>query len=385
MRALYHWVLYLGGFVLLGLALVTLILLIFPQRFIQLTGQDSVTQPAPDNLLELRASYSQAVDRAAPAVVNNYVNNYVQERPISILSDPQSGNFSGMGTRPRLVNRKKLGSGVVFSADGYIMTNFHVIEDADDINVALWDGRVTKASVIGADPDTDLAVLKIDMDQIPTIEFAGNDEIRVGDVVLAIGNTLGLGKTVTQGIVSATGRSDLDISIYENFIQTDAAINQGNSGGALVNSRGQLIGINTAMIGRGRNAEGIGFAIPMETAEIVLSEIIDKGFVTRGWLGIDMKDGRTYYPQFARSADNKGGIVVMSVYRDSPAHSVGIQPGDYITAINQQALTGINQFYRDIAILEPGQEVELEVWREGRPFTVKTRLIQRPDVSTPSA
>lgn len=385
MRALYHWALYLGGFVLLGLALVTLILLVFPERAGRLLAQDPAADTSPVTLQELRVSYSQAVDRAAPAVVNIYVDNFVQERPASILSDSKSRIFSGMVTRPRLVNRKKLGSGVVFSDDGYIMTNFHVIEDADDINVALWDGRVTKASVIGADPDTDLAVLRIQLDEVPSIEFADSDDIRVGDVVLAIGNTLGLGKTVTQGIVSATGRSDLDISTYENFIQTDAAINQGNSGGALVNSRGQLLGINTAMIGRNNNAEGIGFAIPMETAENVLNEIISKGYVTRGWLGVDMEDGRIFYPQFTRSAENKTGVVVISVYRDSPAHAVGIQRGDYITAVNRQPLTGINQFYRDIATLEPGQEVELEVWREGRPFTVRTRVIQRPDVSTPSA
>lgn len=377
------WIRYLGRFVVLGLAIVAVVLIVDDRFGTSPQAPNGKGLSGPENVDELRVSYAEAVDKAAPAVVNIYVDQYVQTQPRYLFNSPGFRQFTGQ-TRPRQVTRKKLGSGVIISPDGYIMTNFHVIEDADDINIALWDGRQATAEIIGSDPDTDLAVLKISLENLPSIQFARNNDTLVGDVVLAIGNPLGLGKTVTLGIVSATGRSDLNISLYEDFIQTDAAINQGNSGGALVNSFGQLIGINTAMYGRSRNAEGIGFAIPIETAQNVMQEIILNGYVTRGWLGVDMLDG-TQFPQLTDGIEQKDGVVIINVYRDSPAFQSGIRPGDYITSVNREDINSINRFYRAIASSEPGGETELIVWREGRPFSIKTKLVQRPDVSTPSA
>ena len=280
-------------FALAGLAAAFLISLVWPGLGMHLRdglrGRSSAiaTQPVPVEPPAAPAngpaSYADAVAHAAPAVVNIYADKTVTERQIQIFPDPLLGGVAGPALKRR---EQSLGSGVIFTPDGYVLTNNHVISGADDIQVMLHDGRVAHAKVIGTDPDTDLAVLKIDAGTLPTIQV-DPEAPRVGDVVLAIGNPFGIGQTVTMGIVSALQRQ-LSLSPYEDFIQTDAAINSGNSGGALVNAEGQLVGINTAMLDRDVGAQGIGFAIPVHTAKRVLDQIVEHGHVVRGWLGVEV-------------------------------------------------------------------------------------------------
>jgi serine peptidase DegS len=358
-------------YVLLGLAVAVVALLISNSRW-----YDKQPAVAPATIETLRASFADGVESAAPAVVNIYVDKIIQQR--QVFRDPQLQRFAGrvvLGP-PRLLARSELGSGVIINAEGYILTNFHVIRDANDIQVALWDGRITDAQVIGFDQETDLAVLKTGLDNLPTLPHADVDALRIGDVVLAIGNPFGLGKTVTMGIVSATGRKDLHISTYENFIQTDAAINRGNSGGALIDAAGQLVGINTAMLGR-QDAEGIGFAIPIDMATDVFEQIIDNGRVIRGWLGIEAEDGRRF-PRHRALAQGERGVVVSRVYRGGPGERAGLQPNDYLTDFNDQPITNLRDLLENIAKTDPGTQVPISFWRGGQKFTTQTTLIQRP-------
>ena len=284
-------------------------------------------------------SYATAVETAAPAVVNVYSSKVVTQRINPLLDDPLFQRFFGerLGGIPRKRLETSLGSGVIVSPQGYILTNNHVIAEAEEIRVALADGRTTTATLVGTDPDTDLAILQLSLPDVTAIILGRSDGMRVGDVVLAIGNPYGVGQTVTQGIVSALGRSQLGINSIEDFIQTDAAINPGNSGGALINAVGQLVGINTAIYSRSGGSQGIGFAIPVDLAKGVMRQIIEKGRVIRGWLGVELQD---ITPALAESFGlaSASGAVVAGVARRGPAERAGIIPGDIITAVDGRTL-----------------------------------------------
>ncbi|HEX8778565.1 MAG TPA: trypsin-like peptidase domain-containing protein [Rhodanobacter sp.] len=326
-------------------------------------------------------SYADAVAAAAPSVVNIYANKIVNERAIKMYDNPILQQLLG-GTLTTYARREQtLGSGVIVSAQGYVLTNYHVISHAFDIQVLLYDGRVAKASVVGSDEETDLAVLKIDAGNLPVIRLA-EQKPRPGDVVLAIGNPLGLNQTVTMGIVSAVGRQ-LNGTSAEDFIQTDAAINLGNSGGALVNAEGRLVGINTALIGKAANAEGIGFAIPAGTAKRVLDQIVATGHVVRGWLGADY----TFVPVAANSGLPAAarGALVTDVYPGSPAALAGIQPRDILLRIGNDDIRDPADLRRREAAIKPGTTVEISGLRNGSPFHTNATLTERPPMSVEAA
>jgi S1-C subfamily serine protease len=281
-----------------------------------------------------------------------------------------------LGPRYLYRMRRDMGSGVLVSEDGYILTNHHVISQAQNIRIALWDGRLARAEVVGSDPETDLAVLKIDLTGLPTVPIANGSTPRVGDVVLAIGNALGLSHTVTMGIVSATGRNNIGSAMYEGFIQTDAAINAGNSGGALVNATGELIGINTRNLGGIQGAQNIGFAIPMGIAQGVMQQIIEYGSVRRGWLGALFSD---LPPSTLPDGSLKpGGIHVRDVSRGGPAWNAGIREGDSIISLNGEVIEDNQAFSLAIASTQPGTQVELEIRRGKETFQTYAVLIQQP-------
>ncbi|TAN02521.1 MAG: trypsin-like serine protease [Rhodanobacteraceae bacterium] len=372
-------------FVIAGLAAAFLISLVWPGLGARLRGHvdtpDRIAASAPPAATAGPAaiapgptSYADAVARAAPAVVNIYADKTVTER---LFADPLMQRMLGGAAVPSLKRREQsLGSGVIFTPDGYVLTNNHVIAGADDIKVMLHDGRVAHARVVGTDPDTDLAVLKIDAGTLPTIQV-DPDPPRVGDVVLAIGNPFGIGQTVTMGIISALQRQ-LILSPYEYFIQTDAAINSGNSGGALVNAEGELVGINTAMLDRDVGAQGIGFAIPVRTAKRVLEQIVEHGHVTRGWLGVEvgnvMVSADSGLPAAAR------GATVVDVYPGGPAAQAGLQPGDILLKLGKQPITDPFDFRSQEANLAPGSKVEVSGLRAGVPFHTEVVLAQRPNI-----
>ncbi|OGI58451.1 MAG: hypothetical protein A2809_05645, partial [Candidatus Muproteobacteria bacterium RIFCSPHIGHO2_01_FULL_61_200] len=334
-----HTLSYLAQAVILGLAIAFVVMYFWPE----IAGQDAPTveirQTAPETSKRPANgpySYAQAVDRASPAVVNINTAKVVTVKPHPFLNDPVFRQFFGNPDNlitPRKRVETSLGSGVIMSAQGYILTNHHVIQGAEAIQVSLQDGRMVQAKVVGSDPETDVAVLKIDLKKLPVITLGHSDHLRVGDVVLAIGNPFGVGQTVTMGIVSATGRNKLGINTIENFIQTDAAINPGNSGGALIDAEGNLVGINTAIFSRSGGNQGIGFAIPTSLAQNVMEEILEHGRPLRGWLGIE---AQVITPQIARALDleNTTGVVVVGVVRGGPAHSAGLQPRDVLVAID---------------------------------------------------
>jgi Do/DeqQ family serine protease len=318
-------------------------------------------------------SYASAVERAAPAVVNVYTARVVTER---IRPNPIDEMFGDAAPRFRQRVERSLGSGVIVDARGHIVTNHHVIATADAVRVQLADGRVADAKIVGRDPDTDLAVLKIDLPRLPVMPLGRSDRLRVGDVVLAIGNPVGLSQTVTQGIVSATGRGQLGVATFENFIQTDAPINVGNSGGALVNVDGELIGINTAVLAKNLGVEGIGFAIPVNLARGVMDEILARGRVVRGWIGVipqDIADLEARQLGLAR-----GGVVINNLYVGSPAADAGIRPGDLILGINGQAVTSAQDSTARIATLKPGATAEIRGLRGAQEFTVSVPVVERP-------
>lgn len=321
-------------------------------------------------------SYAAAVESAAPAVANVYTTKLVTERTNPLYSDPFFRYFFGDRFAPRQRLENSLGSGVLVSEEGYILTNNHVVEGATGIEVLLHDGRSAEAQLVGTDPETDVAVLKIDLEDLPVITFSASKVLRVGDVVLAIGNPFGVGQTVTMGIVSATGRDRVGISTFENFIQTDAAINPGNSGGALVNARGHLVGINTAIFSKSGGSQGIGFAIPMSIARDVMNQIIQTGHVTRGWLGVEAQD---ITPQLAESFNLQGitGIVIAGVQREGPAAAAGLRPGDVVTAMNGEPATGTRNVMNQIAQTPPGTVITLEVLRQGKIIELKAKVGER--------
>jgi Do/DeqQ family serine protease len=326
------------------------------------------------------ASYADAVQQAAPAVVNIYTARIQKAKPQNPLSsDPIYQRFFGGQATPTPAKKRKngLGSGVIISSDGYVMTNYHVIKGADEIRLALTDGRVIEADFIGGDPDTDLALLLAKEKNLPAIRIGNSGNIRVGDVTLAIGNPFGVGQTVTMGIVGATGRSKLGINTFEDFIQTDAAINPGNSGGALINTAGELVGINTAIFSKSGGSHGIGFAIPIDLAKDVMTQILQQGRVIRGWLGVS---GQDITPEAAAPLGFKpvSGILISGVLERGPADLAGINPGDIITKIDGAAATNAYAAMNRIAGLAPGTKVHLEGWRGQQPFAVEAVISERP-------
>lgn len=348
-----------------------------------LREQPAAVEPAvqaPVSGEAARLSYANAVAKAAPAVVNIYTTKVIDVPLIPLPADPELNRL--FRSLPGFSQRRQsgsLGSGVIVRNDGYILTNYHVVEAADSIRVALSDGREADARVVGADPETDLAVLKIGLPDLHAIEFDNDERLLVGDVVLAIGNPFGVGQTTTLGIVSALGRNRLGINIYENFIQTDAAINPGNSGGALVDADGRLVGINTAIYSETGGSLGIGFAIPVKSAVTILEEIISTGKVTRGWLGIEPQD---ITPELMRAfgLKERDGVIVAGVLRGSPAHRAGLRVGDIVLSMNGEALQDSIDFLNTIAPMKPGASVTLVVLREGRKYEVKVGVGERPVV-----
>jgi serine protease DegS len=319
------------------------------------------------------ASYAYAVDQAAPAVVNIYTRKIVTQRQSPLLK-----HFFGDRLPPpsqKLEN--SLGSGVIVNKQGYILTNNHVIQGADQIEIALHDGRSIAAVVVGTDPESDLAVLMINLSDLPGIVFGQSDKLRVGDVVLAIGNPFGVGQTVTSGIVSAKGRSQLGLSTFENFIQTDAAINPGNSGGALINSQGQLVGINTAIFSRSGGSQGIGFAIPMSMAKVVMKQIIEYGRTLRGWLGVEIQD---LDPTLAESfgLSEVTGALISGIQRDGPAATAGLHLGDVITQVNGKKIINSRTLINAITSNRPGTTLKLEVLRGGETLKAEAIIGERP-------
>ncbi|MGF6370238.1 Do family serine endopeptidase [Paraburkholderia sp. MM5482-R1] len=324
-------------------------------------------------------SYAEAAQKAMPAVVNVFSSKDGSLPPDPRAKDPLFRYFFGDRNNRKQQEQpaSNLGSGVIVSSEGYILTNQHVVDGADQIEIALADGRTASAKVIGIDPETDLAVLKVNMTDLPTITLGRMDQTRVGDVVLAIGNPFGVGQTVTMGIVSALGRNHLGINTFENFIQTDAPINPGNSGGALVDVNGNLLGINTAIYSRSGGSLGIGFAIPVSTARSVLESIITTGTVTRGWIGVEPQD---VTPEIAESfgLDQKSGAIVAGVLKSGPADRAGIKPGDILTSVNGQAITDTTRLLNVIAQIKPGTAAKVHLVRKGHQIDLDVKIGKRP-------
>jgi Do/DeqQ family serine protease len=316
-----------------------------------------IEAPAADSSAVPAGSFRLAAKKSSSAVVSINTSKNARQGPHS--NDPWFKFFFGEQQNEPQVG---LGSGVIVSADGYILTNNHVVESADEIEVILNDSRHAVAKVIGTDPDSDLAVLKIALDRLPVMVLGNSDNLQVGDQVLAIGNPFGVGQTVTSGIVSALGRNQLGINTFENFIQTDAAINPGNSGGALVDTNGNLLGINTAIYSRSGGSMGIGFAIPVSTAKLVLEGIVKDGQVTRGWIGVEPNE---LTPELAQTfaVDAKQGVIITGVLQNGPAAKAGIRPGDVVTTVAGQETHSVAELLAQVAALKPGSAAPFEVQR----------------------
>jgi len=318
---------------------------------------------------------SLAAERASPAVVSVVTTQVLAEDPHADIPLLRFRDRDG-----RAPTRSGLGSGVIVAPEGYLLTNHHVVADAEQIEVRLADGRSAEAQVVGSDPDTDLALIKIDLPELPVVVFGDQSVLRVGDVVVAIGNPFNVGQTVTAGIVSALGRNRLGLSTFENFIQTDAAINPGNSGGALVDAEGRLVGINTAIFSRSGGSMGIGFAIPADTARHVLESLAREGRVRRGWLGVELGD---LTPEFARSFSLpiREGALVTGVLRDGPASRGGLRPGDVIVAVGDTPVAGTDQLLSAIAALAPGTDAVIAVQRGEQRLPLEITVGERPALS----
>ena len=366
---------FLAKAVIVGLALAFMVVWWRPTLLAARTATAAVT-PVPAALAAARPvvvmqSFADSVARAAPAVVNIYTRRVVTER---MQSTPLSQLFGDYWPSYRRRIENSLGSGVIVDAKGTIVTNQHVIAGAESIQVQLADGRISDATIVGSDPDTDIAILGLKVDGLPSIALGRSDTLRVGDIVLAIGNPYGIGQTVTQGIVSATGRGQLGLATFENFIQTDAAINLGNSGGALIDAQGDLVGINTAVLNRQYGGpEGIGFAIPVNLVRGVMEQILAQGYVTRGWLGFFPQDLPDEQAQQAGAA-----VVVIKVWPDTPAEAAGIQPNDLVTVLNGDLVRSAQELVGRLAAIKPGTEVVLEGRRGRQAFKTKLRVAERP-------
>lgn len=394
MRTVYRISMFVAQCITLGLAAAFIATIVFPSLVERLRhsiaptavqSPPAVTQSAPDHASPIASetehdpdsmtvSYSSAVSRASPAVVNIYANKVVTQQQILVPTNPAFQRmFPGIALGPPTKRpQQSLGSGVIVSADGYVVTNNHVIQGAEEIAVVLYDGRVISARVIGNDAETDLAVLKVEASNLPTITIADKNPLNVGDVVLAIGNPFGIGRTVTMGIVSALGRQ-LNKSTYEDFIQTDAAINRGNSGGALVNAYGELIGINSDVYTPSGGNVGIGFAIPVATAKSVLEQIVAHGKVIRGWIGAEYAD--------VNSMQTNGvthGVAVVGVYERGPAAQAGLHAGDILTTLDGEPISNQLELRNKEAAMAPGTTVKLGGQRNGQDLALSIALAERP-------
>lgn len=369
-------------FTTIGLALAFVVLYFYPE-FWGKQPQEVHLQQSDSELRRLKPSegvisYADAVKKAAPAIVNIYATKLVTERRSPLFDDPLFRHFFGdEGTTTRERREPSLGSGVILSKEGYVLTNNHVIADTAEIAVALNDGRTTSAKIFGADPESDLAVLKIELGDLPVVTLGRSDNLQVGDVVLAIGNPFGVGQTVTSGIVSGLGRSSLGINTFENFIQTDAAINPGNSGGALINANGELVGINTAIFSQSGGSHGIGFAIPVNLAKGVLTQLIEHGRVIRGWLGIKIQD---ITPKLAKAfgLDSTDGVVITNIVVNGPADKADLDRGDIITHIDDKKVRDFRETLDQISMHKPGVQVKLTIVREGKKLEKTAVISERP-------
>ena len=339
-----------------GLAVAFLVVLVRP-GLLPVLGVQRAGQPF---------SYADAVDISAPAVANVYTKRLVRDS-------------AAEGTRARFRVSTNFASAVIIDADGYLVTNYHVVAEAAEIRIQLSDGRVAEPETVGIDRETDLALLKVDLGTLPAVPLGSSSQLRIGDVVLAIGNPYGLTKSVTQGIVSATGRGLLNLVTFENFIQTDAAINAGNSGGALVNARGELVGINTAVLAQDSGTEGIGFAIPIDLVRGVVDQIKLNGRVIRGWMGLS-PDDLTSSERDALGLDDNTGILLESVHQGGPAAAAGLQRDDVVLSINGEPILSRRQALLIAAGSEPGDQVEIIGMRAGERFQVTVTAGERPEI-----
>jgi serine protease DegQ len=332
---------------------------------------------APGNSTPGQGSYRDAAKRAMPSVVNIFTTKEAKQPNNPFMDDPFFKKFFGDRFGDQEEKQFSLGSGVIVSQQGFILTNNHVVEAADEIEVALSDGRKAVAKVVGTDPDTDLAVVKVELQNLPAITLGRSEQAKVGDVVLAIGNPFGVGETVTMGIVSALGRKNLGINTFENFIQTDAAINPGNSGGALVDTNGNLLGINTAIYSRTGGSLGIGFAIPVTTVKTVMESIISNGQVVRGYIGVEPQD---ITPELADSfgLHTRTGAIIAGVVKGGPADAAGIKPGDILVAVEGKAVSDTADMLNLIAQLTPGEVAKLTVLRKTQQSVVDVKIGKRP-------
>jgi len=346
-------------------------------------GNVMIQEIAPQKGTQKLTPLNSAVRKAMPSVVNIFTSKEASIPHHPLMDDPIFRHFFGDRLDAEPQRQSSLGSGVIASKEGYILTNHHVVEAADEIEVALSDGRTTTAKVIGTDPETDLAVVKINLPNLSAITFGRVEEAEVGDVVLAIGNPFGVGQTVTMGIISALGRSHLGINTYENFIQTDAAINPGNSGGALVDSNGNLIGINSAIFSKTGGSLGIGFAIPVSLAKQIMEQIIQNGAVTRGWIGVEVQD---ITPELAESfkLPSSSGALIAGVLRGGPADKAGIRPGDILQAVNGKQVGDSSSMLNQISSLQPGKLAELNVRRNKTEVTLHVSVEKRPKMEQES-
>ena len=342
----------------------------------------AIAQPRPLSAMSPAAasvnSYSAAAQRALPAVVSVTASKAPPRNPR--INDPWFRYFFGDGLESHRARQKQvgLGSGVIVSPDGYLLTNNHVVAGADDIEVQLSDGREASAKLVGTDPESDIAVLKIELDQLPVIVFGAVDVLQVGDVVLAIGNPFGVGQTVTLGIVSALGRNQLGINTFENFIQTDASINPGNSGGALVDTDGKLLGINTAIYMRSGTSLGIGFAIPVSIAHQVMESLIKDGVVTRGWIGVEPRDLTPEIAEAFSLSRHKQGVLITGVLQNGPANAGGMRPGDVVVRVADTPVTNTAQLLAAVAALKPHSVATIGVQRGDKALQLEVTVAQRP-------
>lgn len=343
--------------VVVGLAGAFLVVLVRPQLL-----------PAVENAQNSRppASYADAIEIGTPAVANVYTRK--------LLRNNSSANHeNGGGTQLST----SLGSAVIIDADGYLVTNYHVIRGASEIRVQLADGRIAKPQLVGDDPETDLALLKVELGILPAIPLGRSSELRIGDIVLAIGNPYGLSKTVTHGIVSATGRGSLGLTTFENYIQTDAAINEGSSGGALINARGELVGINSAVLAQDAGTEGISFAIPIDLVRGVINDIKAHGRVIRGWVGLE-PDELTRVEAATLGIEPNVGIILSLVFENGPAAQAGLRRGDVVTEIDGEPIRSRQQALLLVAAMQPGHIVQITAWRDRRQFTTAVTVAERP-------
>jgi serine protease DegS len=373
--------LFLLKWTLVGLAIAAVLLLVRPMQTGPATAAASAHPAAPTTQVAatqpasaIRTSFADAVSRAGPAVVNIYTARVVTSAPNAAFGNPL------LRQNPSQVRRRvegSLGSGVILDSDGHLVTNHHVIQGADQIRVQLADGRIATPTIVGTDPDTDLAVLRVDIENPPVMPMGRSNELRAGDIVLAIGNPFGLSQTVTQGIVSATGRGRLGVTDFEDFIQTDAAINFGNSGGALINTDGELIGINTAVLSQALGTDGISFAIPVNMVRGVMDQIIEHGRVRRGWLGVSSEE----LPRATAAAlgiDPPAALRISSVDPQGPAAKAGLRVDDLVTHLNGQPISNAQEALNRVAAMAPGSELEIRGLRGRTPLTVRAILEDRP-------